>query len=515
MEIPQSHLENNVDLPASETITNSFDAFRFYIKGMIIKEENGEEAANLFQKAIDIDETFAMAYFMLQDAYVMNNQGDKRLEPIKKIIEYDYKLPERMKFVPKVMYYWETKQPDKNLKTCEMQLKLYPDNLVVYDVLRELYSMKGEWKKLIDTYDILLSQYRGGKLKENKDIAYYLIKIAQIYLFRFNDYENARVYIDKYIDYYKEDSEPYEMLAKIYEYEGNNSKAIEMYQTALTFNHENIWIMAQIEMIKEDEGIQRIQNLENLLIQCKSKDDTVDVYERIATLNRHYGKYDENNKYIELSLELREQYQPFMRYFHLNYNIFTYLAQNGKYDIGYKKLQEFDKTLQSPFSFFSIANQLDFYMAAEKWDILEEMLPRVKAVYKEWGFVDDDAMISEAYIAEYKYQEFDKAMSLYNQALLDNPGYRLSDLHINVGRCYRLLNNHKEAIDKLTQVINSSLYYKVDANYELALIYKEKGNIKKAINHIDIMLDHYKHADSTLIKVYRAKTLRKELSKQL
>ena len=43
----------------------------------------------------------------------------------------------------------------------------------------------------------------------------------------------------------------------------------------------------------------------------------------------------------------------------------------------------------------------------------------------------------------------------------------------------------------------------------------EKGNIKKAINHIDLMLEHYKHADSTLIKVNRAKALKEELNKQL
>ena len=53
-----------------------------------------------------------------------------------------------MKFLPKVMYYWETKQPEKNIKLAEMQLKLYPENFVVYEVLRELYVMKREFGKL-------------------------------------------------------------------------------------------------------------------------------------------------------------------------------------------------------------------------------------------------------------------------------------------------------------------------------------------------------------------------------
>jgi len=314
--------------------------------------------------------------------------------------------------------------------------------------------------------------------------------------------------------HYKEDSEPYELLAKIYEYEGNNSKAIEMYETALTFNHGNIWIMSRIERLR-NEGFNRIQNLKNLLIQCKTKDDSVSVYQTIASVNRWYGKYEESNKYLQQSITMQKEYQPFMRYFFRYYDIYTYQAMNGQYDSGYEKLQEFDKTLQLPFSAFSLINHLDFYVAGEKWDILEEIIPTVRGLYEEWGFYDDDALISEAYVTEYKYKDYNKALSLYTQALSDDPGYRLSDMYINVARCHRLLGNHKKSIEKLTEVINSSLYYSIDAHYELAMTYKEKGNIKKAINHIDLMLEHYKYADPTLIKVNRAKALKQDLNKQL
>ena len=78
-----------------------------------------------------------------------------------------------------------------------------------------------------------------------------------------------------------------------------------------------------------------------------------------------------------------------------------------------------------------------------------------------------------------------------------------------------MLNNHKDAINRLNEISNSTLYYNIDTNYEFAMVYKEKGNIKKAINHIDLMLEHYKHADPTLIKVNRAKALKEELNNQL
>ena len=81
-------------------------------------------------------------------------------------------------------------------------------------------------------------------------------------------------------------------------------------------------------------------------------------------------------------------------------------------------------------------------------------------------------------ITEYINKDYSKAITLYQQLLNEDPAYRLCEVHINIARCYRLLNNHKEAINKLNEVVNSTLYYSVDANYEFAMIYKEKGNIK-------------------------------------
>ena len=44
---------------------------------------------------------------------------------------------------------------------------------------------------------------------------------------------------------------------------------------------------------------------------------------------------------------------------------------------------------------------------------------------------------------------------------------------------------------------------------------KKHRIIGALINYIDLMLDHYKHADSSLIKVKRAKALKEELNRQL
>ena len=261
--------------------------------------------------------------------------------------------------------------------------------------------------------------------------------------------------------------------------------------------------------------ITKIDNIKSLLSVCKSKSDTANVYRNIADMYRVYGMYDKNIEYVNKTIDIRKQYQQFMRYFHLYYHTHTYNAQNGKYDEGYKDLKEFESTLQMPFSEFTIVNQVEFYIAGEKWEILRDILPKVKQVCKDWGFVYDGVVTAEAYISEYLDKDYSKAIELHEQVLEQNPSYRLSDIHINIARCYRLLKKHNKAIDKLNFVANSSLTYNIDANYELSIIYKEKGNIKKAINYIDLMLDHYKDADPTLIKVNRAKALKEDLISKL
>ena len=191
-----------------------------------------------------------MAYFALQDAYVMNNQGDKRLSTIEKALEYDYKLPERMKFLPKIMFYWETQQPEKMTKVAEMQIQLYPENLIGYEVLGELYRNKSQHLKVIEQYEAILKQFE-GKLKDNKDIANYLLRIADIYLYRVGDYPATKKMVDKYLYYYPESSWAYGILAKMYSYQSDTQKAIEMYETALTFDRTNINNMIDLEWIRD------------------------------------------------------------------------------------------------------------------------------------------------------------------------------------------------------------------------------------------------------------------------
>ena len=79
-----------------------------------------------------------------------------------------------------------------------------------------------------------------GTLKDNYDIAKYLIKIASVYKDRLKNFNESRSYIKQFLKYYPEESYAYELLGDNYAYEGDYDKSIEMYEIALTLDPNNI-----------------------------------------------------------------------------------------------------------------------------------------------------------------------------------------------------------------------------------------------------------------------------------
>ena len=83
-----------------------------------------DEGVALMEKATEQDSTFGMAWLNLQGLYVMTNQGNKRLETVKKAMEYIYKIPERFQWIVKLVLFDANQEHDKTASLIKMQLDL-------------------------------------------------------------------------------------------------------------------------------------------------------------------------------------------------------------------------------------------------------------------------------------------------------------------------------------------------------------------------------------------------------
>lgn len=127
--------------PVAEVSTHSLEAYRLYTEGMqAYYNLRNADARDLFEKAVEIDPSFAMAYFRL--ANIARGMGDRgRTDQYRqKVLSHLDRLPEREKlFVQAVEARREEKNPQKAIQLLEQLIERYPDAQDGYSVLAWTY----------------------------------------------------------------------------------------------------------------------------------------------------------------------------------------------------------------------------------------------------------------------------------------------------------------------------------------------------------------------------------------
>ena len=156
-----------------------------------------DEGVALMEKATEQDSTFGMAWLNLQALYVMTNQGNKRLETVKKAMEYMYKIPERFQWIVKLVLFDANHENDKTASLIKMQLDLYPHDMLAHEMQSLIFMASADFDAVINTYKVMLeidpSQHE------------YLIKIGRFYEGALDDYIKQAIskYPDKVQEYRK------------------------------------------------------------------------------------------------------------------------------------------------------------------------------------------------------------------------------------------------------------------------------------------------------------------------
>ena len=251
---------------------------------------------------------------------------------------------------------------------------------------------------------------------------------------------------------------------------------------------------------KSADALDRVKDLEDILYECKTEEDTASVYSNLAKLNREYGRIKETIKYNELNLEISKRTLPFMYYFHRMYWIAANYASIGEDVEGYSIIQKIESELQKPMSEFSELFHIDYYINIKDWKRLEEIIPICKEAMKNYGFNDEDVFLAEGYVQEYLYEDYNLAIKKYQEYIDADPGYNYADGHISIARSHRKNKDYKKALKVLNMISDSELLYKWDANFEYAKLYIDKGNISKAIEFLNLYIEQYKYADKEFYK---------------
>jgi eukaryotic-like serine/threonine-protein kinase len=146
------------DVPLEQATTSSLDALNAYCMALATWDKQGDRASlPLFQKALDLDPNFAVAYGAIATIY--HNLGEDELASrnTTKAYELRNRVAEQEKATIEARYYqYVTGDMEQSAQVYEMWAHNYPDKPGIPYHLAPIYSELGLHEKAVDTFRVAI-----------------------------------------------------------------------------------------------------------------------------------------------------------------------------------------------------------------------------------------------------------------------------------------------------------------------------------------------------------------------
>jgi eukaryotic-like serine/threonine-protein kinase len=139
------------DKPLSEATTPSLEALKALSLGDV-KHQTGDEfgALPLYQRAVELDPNFAMAYARIGTIYSNLGQSEMSEQNRKKAFELRDRASEHEKLYITSHYYADSGQLDKGIAALELYKQTYPRDMIPYNNLANIYNQLGQYENALD-----------------------------------------------------------------------------------------------------------------------------------------------------------------------------------------------------------------------------------------------------------------------------------------------------------------------------------------------------------------------------
>ncbi len=481
----------------ADTTTGNLEAYQHYFQGEQYNNRyQFKEAEKEFNRAIELDPTFALAYYRLAFATSWFG-GERATKPMLKAMQYIAKAPEKERYLIKAFNAHTQGNREEAIKLYQDLLQLYPTEKEALFEVGDLLVHKGDHLPALSYFDRALAIDPVFERALGHIVWTYEL---------LGQYDKALEHAKQHVARLPSE-ESYRELAQVYVLQGDFDNALQTYQHALeTFPTSAMPLKGVGEIyIFKDEYDKAETEFRKLLQEDRTLADKRDGYWNLALLDAYRGKYRDVDKtldqVIELGLKLGDTSGLARSYAQKAF----WLAIAGK-------REEAEKAIDKGLELSTVADNRFYITLLYTYLILGE--------YDKAGSVSKNQLADyypfDAAIRDYSRQAKGECEAMTKDGQASAQAGLVEQRLVSwysLAQCYLMLGQDEQGISSAQKM--QKIYYNYYGNravlypksfYLLGRIHQQRGDKKLALESYERFLTLWKAADRDLPELADAQT---------
>jgi tetratricopeptide (TPR) repeat protein len=506
--IPDWQIQESLDLPVAEMLTESPEAFRAISETRVAMFENRlTDVRAAAREAIEADPAFATAHGADASASLLMGDQAAARAGIAEALQHSYRLPERNRLVLQMLDRMLFRMdPAGALQTGSYWIELYPQDLMARQLLAQAHAMQGD-------IDGMIGQYRAVLALDSANVQS-LQAIASGFRGK-REYDSALVYYDRLAKLQPTDVQTRLDIAATQTSRLRFDEAREELERARTVAPNDPDVLGQLARLdmrqgRYEDAAKRIADMSPLARTAPQRNLVAGVRE---TYHYSRGQYEAlREAYLERISATAEFAVPIQAVQQvLNSEVLIYASDWGREAFALRQVDSLRATVSEPWSFTLDVPAVQIHLDRGDIESARESLEGLKALNEAFGDAPGrTARIRwiEGRIAWLEDGECDRAVESFREAQELSSGS--SRYRAWSAACLTELEDWEAAEAEVDWLLDR---FPGDGKIRLlaADLYAGRGRTDDAIAELEIALGYWSEADANFRPAAEARELLAEL----